>query len=62
MEFKDLITKQINLELNDGLSSYNNLACQQNHNVYEVFYDFLKEITSFIIRSPRQCRLLNWSM
>ena len=44
MEFKDLITKQINLELNDGLSSYNNLACQQNHNVYEVFYDFLKEI------------------
>lgn len=43
MNFKDEVTKKIDLEKNDGLSSYMNLACQQNHGVFEVFYDFIGE-------------------
>lgn len=44
MNFNKEITKKINLEFNDGLSSYMGMASQQNHNVYEVFYKFLNEI------------------
>ena len=44
MNFNEEITKQINLENNDGLSSYMGMASQQNHNVYEVFYDFLTDV------------------
>ena len=44
MNFNEEITKKINLEENDGLSSYMNMAAQQNHNVYEVFYNFLNEV------------------
>ena len=40
MNFNQDITKKINLEKNDGLSSFLNMACQQNHNVFEVFYNF----------------------
>ena len=38
------ITRKTNLEENDSLSQYLNHAAQQNHNVYEVFYNFLNEI------------------
>ena len=44
MNFNEDITKKINLEENDGLSSYMNMAAQQNHNVYKVFYNFLNEV------------------
>lgn len=44
MNFNDEITKKVNLIMNDGLSSYMGMASQQNHNVYEVFYNFLNEI------------------
>jgi cephalosporin hydroxylase len=44
MNFNEEITKQINLENNDGLSSYMGMASQQNHNVYEVFYNFLTDV------------------
>lgn len=44
MEIEKNITKKVNLEQNDGLSSYLNFACQQHHGVYEVFYNFLNEV------------------
>lgn len=44
MNFNDEITKKVNLIMNDGLSSYMGMASQQNHNVYEVFYNFLNEV------------------
>jgi cephalosporin hydroxylase len=44
MNFNEEITKKVNLIMNDGLSSYMGMASQQNHNVYEVFYNFLNEI------------------
>ena len=44
MNFNDEITKEVNLIMNDGLSSYMGMASQQNHNVYEVFYNFLNDI------------------
>lgn len=44
MQFNKEITKKIDLIINDGLSSYMGMASQQNHNVYEVFYNFLNEI------------------
>ena len=37
------ITRTIDLDANDGLSAYRGHACQQTHNVFEVFYEFLKE-------------------
>jgi hypothetical protein len=44
MNFNNEITKRVNLIDNDGLSSYMGMASQQNHNVYEVFYNFLNEV------------------
>jgi hypothetical protein len=44
MQFNKEITKKIDLIINDGLSSYMGMTSQQNHNVYEVFYNFLNEI------------------
>jgi cephalosporin hydroxylase len=38
------ITKESDLTNNDSLSMYLNHACQQNHNVFEVFYNFLIEV------------------
>lgn len=38
------ITKQINLDQNDGLSSVFGLAAQQHHDVYQVFYDFIRDV------------------
>jgi hypothetical protein len=38
------ITKKVNIPQNDGLSAVLNHAAQQHHDVYKVFYDFLKEI------------------
>jgi hypothetical protein len=43
MNLEDKITRRINLEQNDGLSSFMGMAAQQTHNVYEVFYNFLSE-------------------
>ena len=37
------ITKKVNIPDNDGLSSIYNHAAQQHHDVFEVFYNFLKE-------------------
>ena len=44
MLFNKEITKKIDLNVNDGLSSYMGMAAQQNHNVYQTFYNFLNEI------------------
>jgi 23S rRNA U2552 (ribose-2'-O)-methylase RlmE/FtsJ len=44
MNFEEKITKKVNMEMNDGLSSFMNFAAQQNHNVYEVFFKFINEI------------------
>ena len=44
MNFNENITKKVNLEMNDGLSSFMGMASQQNHNVYEVFYNFLNKV------------------
>jgi hypothetical protein len=44
MIFDETTIKKNDLENNNGLSSYMNMAAQQNHNVYEAFYNFLKEI------------------
>jgi cephalosporin hydroxylase len=38
------ITRKSDLSNNDSLSMYLNHACQQNHNAFEVFYNFLTEI------------------
>lgn len=38
------ITKKSNAADNDGLSAFYNHAAQQHHDVYEVFYNFLKEV------------------
>jgi hypothetical protein len=37
----DRITRRINLEENDGLSGYDNHACQQTQDAFQVFFDFL---------------------
>lgn len=44
MNLEQLITKRIDLIKNDGLSSFNGMAAQQTHEVFEVFSNFLKEI------------------
>jgi hypothetical protein len=41
---KKNITKEIDLDNNLGLSMYLNYASQQTHTVYEVFYNFLKNV------------------
>jgi len=43
MNFNESITKKVNIDKNDGLSSFINMNSQQHHNVYEVFYNFLKK-------------------
>lgn len=43
MSLSEKITRKNNLESNDGLSSFMNMACQQSHDVYEVFYEFIKK-------------------
>jgi hypothetical protein len=42
MAMKIEITKEINLQKNDGLSSVFGHAAQQHHDVYQTFYDFIK--------------------
>ena len=44
MIFENKITRKINLEENDGLSSFMGMTAQQTHEVYEVFYNFLNEV------------------
>lgn len=44
MNIEENITKKTNLEANDSLSEFQKHSAQQNHGVYRVFYDFLKEI------------------
>lgn len=44
MNFDTEITKKVDMLTNDGLSAYENMAAQQNHNVYKVFYEFIKQI------------------
>lgn len=38
---KERITRRIDLEENNGLSGYDNHACQQTQNAFEVFFNFL---------------------
>jgi cephalosporin hydroxylase len=44
MSLENKITRKINLEENDGLSSFMGMTAQQTHEVYEVFYNFLNEV------------------
>lgn len=44
MNFNEEITKKEDMINNDSLSSYMGLASQQNHNAYEVFYNFLNDV------------------
>jgi len=41
---EERITKKTNLVENDSLSFFEGHAAQQSHNVYAIFYNFLKEI------------------
>jgi hypothetical protein len=41
---KERITKFSNLDIGDSLSSFDGHAAQQYHGVYEVFYNFIKEV------------------
>jgi cephalosporin hydroxylase len=41
---KNRITKKTNLLANDSLSSFDGHSAQQHHDVYQVFYDFIKEV------------------
>lgn len=43
MSLNDNITRRINLDQNDGLSSFMGLSSQQTDKVYEVFYNFLNK-------------------
>lgn len=43
MNIQENITRLTDLENNDSLSSFMNHTSQQNHNVYQVFYDFISE-------------------
>jgi len=43
MNLNDNITRRINLDENDGLSSFMGLHAQQTDKVYEVFYNFLNK-------------------
>jgi hypothetical protein len=44
MNIEERITKKTNLPNDDSLSSFDGHSAQQNHGVYEVFYDFLNKI------------------
>jgi len=44
MEFEDKIFKKSNLEHNDSISTYNGWGAQQNHNAFEVFYNFIRDV------------------
>jgi len=44
MDISSRVTKRIELGDNDSLSSFNNNTAQQNHGVYQVFYNLLEEI------------------
>lgn len=44
MEIKENITKYTNLDADDSLSAFKGHSAQQFHGVYEVFYEFIKEI------------------
>jgi|TARA_R110000787_G_scaffold10600_1_gene35863 hypothetical protein len=44
MKIQENITRLTDLETNDSLSSFMNHVAQQHHNVYQVFYDFMKNI------------------
>ncbi len=44
MNIQENITKFTNLEIDDSLSSFRGRSAQQSHNVYQIFYDFIKEI------------------
>lgn len=41
MDIQSKITKLTDLEANDSLSCFDGHCAQQNHNVYQVFYDFI---------------------
>jgi cephalosporin hydroxylase len=41
---EERITKKTNLKVNDSLSSFDGHSAQQFHDVYQVFYDFIKEV------------------
>jgi len=43
MNIQENITRLTDLENNDSLSSFMNHTSQQNHNVYQVFYDFISD-------------------
>jgi hypothetical protein len=44
MNIKENITRFTNLEIDDSLSAFMGHASQQSHNVYEIFYEFIKEV------------------
>lgn len=44
MDIQTKITKFIDLDNNDSLSSFMGHTAQQHHNVYQIFYDFLLEV------------------
>lgn len=41
---EDKITRKINLEKNDGLSEFLGVPCQQNENIFSVFFKFLNDV------------------
>ena len=45
MEIKEHITRHTNLDNNDSLSAFKGHTAQQFHGAFEVFYDFIKEVS-----------------
>lgn len=45
MNIQERITRHSKLEYDDSLSAFDGHAAQQHHNAYQIFYDFLSEIT-----------------
>lgn len=44
MDITNRIRKKTDLKSNDSLSFFDGHASQQNHNVYQIFYDFLNKV------------------
>lgn len=45
MNYENKITKENDLSINDSISSFNDWIAQQNHNAFEVFHNFINEVS-----------------
>jgi hypothetical protein len=45
MNYENKITKENDLAISDSISCFNNWISQQNHNAFEVFHNFIKDVS-----------------